>query len=115
MKNNNEKQNTSVLSEGKGFSYHRMIFTYLICCIVGLLVIVTVFNGIIEEHDKQLTNEICTLISEKMDTSIQYISTTVDEMSTLISYCDNSSFEESYQNMKKCVELIRYGALYGGN
>lgn len=103
MKNNNEKQNTSVLSEGKGFSYHRMIFTYLICCIVGLLVIVTVFNGIIEEHDKQLTNEICTLISEKMDTSIQYISTTVDEMSTLISYCDNSSFEESYQNMKKCV------------
>ena len=103
MKNYMDMQKTSLISEKKGFSYHRMIFTYLICCIVGLLIIVTVFNGLIEEHDKQLTNEICTLISEKMDTSIQYISTTVDEMSTLISYCDDNSFEESYNNLQKCI------------
>lgn len=104
MKKGSDMQNTSVLSEEKSFSYHRMIFTYLVCCILGLHVIVAVFNGLIEQHDKQLTNEICTLISEKMDTSIKYISTTVDDMSTIISYCDGRSFEDSYRQLKKCAE-----------
>lgn len=104
MNNKNDMQSTAILSDEKSFSYHKMIFTYLSSCIIGLLIIVTIFNGLIDEHDKQLTNEICTLISEKMDTSIKYISSTVDEISTILSYCDSSSFDEEYEQLKKCAE-----------
>lgn len=103
MNKKNDKHSSSAASNENGFSYQRMIFTYLACCVVGMIIIVYVFNGLIAAHDKQLTNEICTLISEKMETSIKYISNTVDEISAIISYCGNDSFEEEYSQLKKCV------------
>lgn len=93
---------------GGSISYNKLIFSYIISCIVGLAVIVTVFNGLISDHDKRLTNEICTLISEKMDTSIRYMSTTVREISTIVSCYEAEDLEAEYQELKRSVDTSDY-------
>ena len=63
-------------SEDK-FSYQNIIIAFIVVCLVGLAAITTVFNNRIEKHDKELTFEICTLISEKLDSSMKYMSDSV--------------------------------------
>ena len=88
---------------GGKFSYQRMIGVYLSICILGFAIIVSVFNGLIQAHDRQLTNDICTLISEKMDTSIRYLSSSVDDIATVVSCSDNSDMEKTYNELLKTV------------
>lgn len=92
----------------KDYSYKRIIGIYLAGCIFGILLIVTVFNGMIESHDRSLTNEICNLISEKMDTSIKYISKTAEEVSTILSCYNYNSMDEEYDQLKKSVNASDY-------
>lgn len=63
-------------SEDK-FSYQNIIIAFIVVCLLGLAAITSVFNNRIEKHDKELTFEICTLISEKLDSSMRYMSDSV--------------------------------------
>lgn len=58
-------------------SYQSIIITFIVVCLLGLAIITSVFNNRIEKHDKELTFEICTLISEKLDSSMMYMSDSV--------------------------------------
>ena len=85
-----------------------MIGVYVAICVLGFAIIVLVFNRLIQEHDRKLTNDICTLISEKMDTSITYLTTSVKDISTVISCSDSSDMEETYKNLKLTVPYTNY-------
>ncbi|MBR1823447.1 MAG: diguanylate cyclase [Ruminococcus sp.] len=65
-------------------SYQNFIIVFIIVCIVGLAAITTLFNKRIEKHDKELTFDICTLISEKMDSSMKYMSDSVKGCASML-------------------------------
>ncbi|MCR5110156.1 MAG: diguanylate cyclase [Ruminococcus sp.] len=65
-------------------SYQNFIITFIIVCLVGLGIITTMFNRRIEQHDKELTFDICTLISEKMDSSMKYMSDSVNGCAAML-------------------------------
>lgn len=117
-----KKDNLPDERAGGRFSYHRMIGIYLSICILGFAIIVSVFNGLIQAHDRQLTNDICTLISEKMDTSIRYLSSSVDDIATVVSCSDTSDMEQTYKELVRTIPYTNYisiglvgtdGTLYG--
>ena len=95
------------LSGGK-LSYHRMIGLYLFICVLGLSIIVAVFNRMISAHDKQITYDMCTLITEKMDTSIRYLAGSVDGIAQVITCSDNEDMEDIYSSLKRTAEGSEY-------
>lgn len=102
------KKKQPIKNSGNKFSYRQMIGVYVAICILGFAIIVLVFNKLIQEHDRKLTNDICTLISEKMDTSITYLTTSVNDISTVISCSGSSDMEKSYEKLKLTVPYTNY-------
>ena len=82
-------------------SYQSIIISFIIVCLVGLAVITTLFNKRIEQHDKELTYDICTLISEKMDSSMKYMSDSVKGCTSMLSGTPIKDHPEvMYENFK---------------
>ena len=81
----NKSISDSFKDSDEKISYQGIIIAFLIVCLVGLTIITKLFNDRIEKHDKELTFEICTLISEKLDSSMQYMSDSVKGCSAMIS------------------------------
>lgn len=83
MKKKQEISDILNSSEDK-FSYQNIIITFIVVCLLGLAALTKVFNDRIEKHDKELTFEICTLISEKLDSSMMYMSDSVKGCATML-------------------------------
>ena len=84
-----------------GSSYIGIIIVFIIICITGLVGITTLYNDRVEKHDKELTYEICTLISEKMDSSMKYMSDSVKGCASMLSGTPIEHEPEiMYQNFK---------------
>lgn len=102
------KESHAIANSNGRFSYRRMIGIYLSICILGFAIIFSVFNVLVRNHDRKLTNDICTLISEKMDTSLKNISRSVHDISTVISCSDSSDPEKTYNELKRTVPYTNY-------
>lgn len=102
------KKTATIIGSNGRFSYQRMIGIYLSTCVLGIAIIVAIFNGLIQSHDRKLTNDICTLISEKMDTSIKYLSNSAQDISTVISCSDSKDKEEVYRKLQLTVPYTNY-------
>ncbi|MGN0687029.1 MAG: sensor domain-containing diguanylate cyclase [Oscillospiraceae bacterium] len=102
------KQHHPIEGANGRFSYKRMIGIYLLICVLGFAIIIMVFDGLIQRHDRRLTNDICTLVSEKMDTSIKYLSGSVQDISTLISCSHSADLDVAYTALKKTVPYSKY-------
>ncbi|MBR1738969.1 MAG: GGDEF domain-containing protein [Ruminococcus sp.] len=98
MKKKSNKERTDSSARGSG-SFFSMMAVYLIVCSIGMAVLVGIFNSLIKKHDRKLTGEVCSLVTEKMNNSIKYMTSSVQDMSALLSAQEHSDPEEIYSSL----------------
>lgn len=79
-----------------------MAATLISCLLVFSLTIagmIASFNALMSQHDKKLSAEICKLITEKMNSSILYLSDSVQNMASVLSAQDFDSPEAVYRSV----------------
>lgn len=92
-------QGTKIIKSGRFF--YLTLFICLAVFIGAISLLILAFNELISSHDKQLSAEICTIMTEKMNSSIEYMTESADEMAKLLSSQDYSGPEEIYEALKK--------------
>ena len=83
------------------FSFFRMLVIYLVICGIGVLVLLVSFDGLIRSHDKRLTGNICNLVTEKMNNSIRYMTSSAENMSAVLSAQDHNDLQELYDTLSQ--------------
>ena len=81
------------------FSFFRMLVIYLIICGIGVSVLLVSFDGLIRSHDKKLTGNICSLVTEKMNNSIRYMTSSAENMSAVLSAQNHDDLETLYDTL----------------
>lgn len=84
---------------GISFSFIRMLVIYLVICGIGVSVLLLSFDGLIRNHDKKLTGNICSLVTEKMNNSINYMTSSVENMAAVLSAQDHDDLGELYDTL----------------
>ncbi|MBQ1538399.1 MAG: GGDEF domain-containing protein [Ruminococcus sp.] len=85
-------------------SFVTALAMYLLIYLIGMALVIMVFNSLIKKHDKQLTGEICDLVTEKMNNSIRYMTLSAEDVSAVLSAQDIRSSESLYDPLKKCAD-----------
>lgn len=98
----NKKKNVILPNElGKKFSFIRMLIIYLAICGIGVIVLLISFNGLIHSQDKKLTKDICSLVTEKINSSISYMTSSAVNMAASLSAQNYSDLQELYDTMSQ--------------
>ena len=93
----NTKKNINSPKEiSNSFSFFRMLVMYLVLCGVGVSALLVSFDSLIRSHDKRLTGNICSLVTEKMNNSIRYMTKAAENMSAGLSAQDLDDLQELY-------------------
>ena len=90
------------MKEGKdhnNHSYARIISTYLLVCIAGLLISIPMFTSLINKQDLEMSEYICNLIAEKMNNSIAYMTEAVDGRAEIISSYKIENWNVLYKSL----------------
>ncbi len=77
-------------------SFIRMLIIYIIICGAGVAVLLISFNGLIKNQDRMLTEDICSLVTEKMNSSISYMTGSVENMAAGLSAQGHDDLRELY-------------------
>lgn len=85
-------------------SFVTVLTMYLFIYLIGMALVIMVFNSLIKKHDEQLTDEICDLVTEKMNNSIRYMTLSAEDVSAVLSAQDIQSTEKLYESLKKCID-----------
>lgn len=92
---------------------HSLYYTLTICLIVflgAISVLIFAFNRLITDHDQSLSAEMCTLLSEKVNNSIDSMTTSTIDISNIISAQGFDSPNDIYRKLKEyegldCVSI----------
>ena len=79
-----------------------MVITLVSCLVIFSITIagmIASFNALMTRHDKRLSSEICNLITEKMNSSIQYLTDSVQNMSSVLSAQNFDSPADAYREL----------------
>lgn len=80
----------------RSISFFRMLVIYLVICGIGVSLLLVSFNELIRSHDKSLTGDICSLVTEKMNNSISYMTNSAENMSAVLSAQDHYDLSRLY-------------------
>lgn len=98
----NQKKTFTEENEISGnFSFFRMLVMYLLICGIGVTLLLISFNTLIRNHDKKLTGEICSLVTEKMNNSIRYMTSAAENMSAVLSAQDCHDLQNLYLTLSQ--------------
>lgn len=87
----------------KSSSYRRVILTYISTCIIGLMILIIVSNLLISNQDKKLTRQVCQLVAEKMNNSIDCMTTTSTEIAQFLIESEFTAPQDMIDQMDKHV------------
>lgn len=76
-----------------------------------VVVLIAFFNSLIANHDKELSQQMCSLLTEKVTTSISYLVESTVDKSKLIEYSaidSASSFEDIYDDFNQTKKSANY-------
>ena len=91
------KENMSSPNEiSRSFSFFGMLVIYLVICCVSVSVLLVSFDRLMRSHDKRLTGNICSLVTEKMNNSIRYMTHAAENMAAGLSAQDFDDLQELY-------------------
>ncbi len=96
---------------GRRFHFVRFIVIYLVLCIAGIAFLAFYFNELIVTHDEELTTQIGSLVAEKMDHSIRYMSDSVENMGQVIDTQDVMDTPTTYEELIGSVDEATYESL----
>lgn len=85
----------------KARSYVKIINIYLLVCIVGLIISIPLFNSLINKHDLEMSKNICSLIAEKMNNSITYMTESVKGRAEMISSYEIEDWKSLYESLSE--------------
>ncbi len=94
---NSKKLELSYIKSGTPFFITMIIFLSIFTIATTFLIFA--FNMLITRHDQNLSEKICSLISEKMNNSIRYMTDSAQNMSSVLSAQDFSSLDEIYETL----------------
>ena len=97
--------------QDKNNSYDRIISIYLLLCILGLIISIPIFNSMISKHDLQISNNMCGLIAEKMNSSITYITEAVSGRAEIISSYEIDDWNEMYSSLEANLKAEGYSSI----
>lgn len=103
------KQNISSQNEISGtISFFRMLVIYLVICGIGVSLLLIRFDGLIRGHDRMLTEDICSLVTEKMNNSIRYMTSSAENISAVLSAQRHNDLRELYETLSQNKEGSNY-------
>lgn len=106
MKN---KENVGFQNEiAKTVSFFRMLVIYLVVCGIGVSVLLIRFDGLIRSHDRMLTEDICSLVTEKMNNSIRYMTSSAENIAAVLSAEGHNDLQELYDTLSRNKEGSNY-------
>ncbi len=95
------------MNDKKDFQFLKISRTYhisLIVCLAlflgAILMLISSFNRLIKQHDEKLSQEICTLVSEKMSNSLLFMTDSAQNIADVISEEDPASVKEIYERLR---------------
>lgn len=93
---------------------HSLFATLIICLVVFLasvFLLIASFNGLISDHDQYLSGEMCTLLSEKVNNSLDAMTENISNVSSVLSAQNFDSPEEIYTKLmdSKKSEYVSIG------
>lgn len=104
-----QKQNIDSPNEiTRNVSFFRMLVIYLTICGIGVSMLLFSFDGLIRNHDKRLTGDICSLVTEKMNISIRYLTVAVENMASGLSAQDYDDIDKLYNILANNKDRIDY-------
>lgn len=104
-----KKQNIGLQNEIAGtVSFFRMLVIYLVICGIGVVLLLIRFDGLIRSHDRMLTEDICSLVTEKMNNSIRYMTTSAENISAVLSAEGHNDLRELYGTLSRNKEGSNY-------
>lgn len=90
------------------FSFFRMLVIYLVICSIGVSLLLIRFDGLIRSHDRMLTEDICSLVTEKMNNSIRYMTSSAENISAVLSAQGRGDLQEIYDTLSQNKEGSNY-------
>ncbi len=78
-------------------SFLRAMAVYLVFSLTTIVALVLWVNSLVTEHDKRLTGEICSLITEKMNNSIYYMTDSAENIAAMLSEERHEDLGELYE------------------
>ena len=88
------KDDTALLKGSKPFTWAFVISLAVFIGATALLILA--FNRLISSHDQRLSTELCTIMTEKMSSSIEAMTESADDMAVLLSSQNFETPEEIY-------------------
>lgn len=82
-----------------GTSFYIIITIFLMIFSFAASLLIAAFNKLITSHDKRLSEELCSLISEKMNNSIRYMTDSAQNVASVLSAQNFSSPAEIYESL----------------
>ncbi|MCR4807470.1 MAG: GGDEF domain-containing protein [Lachnospiraceae bacterium] len=94
-----------------GQSFYLTLILCLVVFLTAIALLIAAFNRLISRHDQKLSGEICTLMSEKMNSSIDFMTTSTRGMASVLSAQHFSTPGEIYESLKetKNVDYLSVG------
>ncbi len=93
---------------GESFSFIRMLVIYLVICGIGVGVLLFSFSDLIRSNNKELTGDICSLVTEKVNNSISYMTSSAEDMAQVMSAQNYYDIQELYDTMLQGSSGSRY-------
>ena len=81
-------------------SFFRTMLVFLVVCGFSTVVMITSINQLIKQHDKKLTGQICGLVAEKMNNSINYMTISALNMSAMLTAQEHNDLQALYDVFK---------------
>ena len=94
----NNKNELNFIKGGR--SFYTTIILCLLVFFIAVAVLIAAFNSLMLSHDEKLSDEICNLVSEKMNSAILFMTDSVNNVSSVLSTQDFDSPEEIYDVLK---------------
>ena len=84
-----------------GQSFYLTLVLCLVVFLSAIALLIAAFNRLISRHDQTLSGEICTLMSEKMNSSIDFMTTSTRGMASVLSAQHFRTPGEIYESLKE--------------
>lgn len=97
--NKRDEKDINLIKGGRSFYY--TLFICLAVFMLAITLLIFAFNRLISRHDQHLSGEICTIMSEKMNSSIDFLTQTTQGMASVLSAQAFMSPDEIYETLKE--------------
>ncbi|MCR4717082.1 MAG: sensor domain-containing diguanylate cyclase [Lachnospiraceae bacterium] len=84
----------------KGRSYYAILLSCFVVFVIAIYMLISGFNSLITKHDEKLSQEICTLLSEKMGTSLLFMTDSAHNVATVLSEQNFNFPDEIYKKLE---------------